>query len=297
MSLQGIFEIKRLVDGQVTATEVFENLITQSGLELLSAGVGMNQLRIGKGTAQPVKTSTGVTGEAFGEHGILQLKDYTFTEVNDPTGPYIEHVYHATIEAGHVLKGWSDLSVGRFIANKFTCLNHALVKNATGTPIAIDKLRDEVIEVTYRLRIYSIVNPVTIGTLNIGGVEHTVRCTSAQTKSAIALDGVRENPKNFIGYVGVAESNSIPTWAAVDSSVAVTDYNVEKRDYVAASHKHHVDLTFVAPVDKTKVIGRIRLDHPFGAMNYLFTPAITLPSRQILQLGLDYVWSEGTNNT
>lgn len=297
MSLQGIFEIKRFVNGELTSEEVFNNLITKSGLELLSKGVGMNQLRIGKGVTAPTVNSAGVAGSDFGDQGIFQLKDYSFSQVNDENGPYVEHIYRATMESGFTLKGWSDLSVGRFDNNTFTALNHALVKNSQGTTVVIDKLRDEVIEITYRLRIYSITNPVSLGTITLGTTEHKVHAIGAQTKSTIALDGVRDNPKNFISHVGAAESNVAPTWYAIDDTTPLASYNVEKADYVANSYKHHVDLTFVAPVDNTRTIGRIRIDHPFGALTYLFTPAIVLPARQILQLGLDYVWSEGTNNT
>lgn len=297
MSLQGIFEIKRFMNGEFVGGEEFSNLITQSGLELLSKGVGMNQLRIGKGKVAPTVTSTGVSGVDFGVQGVLQLKNYSAAQVNDVNGPYIEHIYHATMEAGFVINDWSDLSVGRFENDTFTALNHALVKNVQGAPVVINKLRDEVIEITYRLRIYSIVNPVTVGSLVLGGNEHTVRAVGGQTKSAIVFDAVRDNTKNFISYVGAAETNEVPSWAAIDDTSALADYNVVKADYVAQSSRHHVDLTFVAPVDTTRTIGRIRIDHPFGALTYLFTPAIVLPARQILQLGLDYVWSEGTNNS
>lgn len=296
MSLQGIFEIKRFVNGVNTGTEEFQNLITDDGLGLLATGVSMNQLRIGKGVTTPTTSSTGVTGIDFGEYGTLQLANYTASQVNDPTGPYIEHIYHATMEAGYVINGWTELSVGLFNGTTFTSLNHALVKDAQGATAVINKLRDEVIEITYRLRIYAIVNPVTVGTITLGGTTHTIKCTGAQTKSAVKLDGTQANPKNFITHVAADIANTPMGWGDVDGAVALADYNVVKPDYETDSYTHHVDVTFVAPVNEERTIGRIRVDHPFGAMNYFFTPAITLPSRQILQLGLDYVWAEGTNN-
>ncbi|MES2704843.1 MAG: hypothetical protein V4649_19565 [Bacteroidota bacterium] len=154
-------------EGHITKeTGWFENLITNNGLDLIiTSPAPVFQIKsfipgcyVGTGSAAPAFTDT--TLQAYlagaGQYGAD-------TDHITVTGPplYWTRTRHYRFGTGVAAGNLSEVGVGSDFNNLFS---RALIKDAFGVPTTITVLADEVLDVSYTLRVYP---PVTDSTFNM----------------------------------------------------------------------------------------------------------------------------------
>ena len=186
IGLEGIvhFKFTNSKTGEVREYE-FKNLVLNSGIDhyMTTSSSFITGCILGSSSVPPVATDTTITS-ILGTSNTNQT--YGAGESNTTTLPYYTSYYWtyrfiegvATGNIAQVAMAYGNVYVHN---NTYDGLfSKALVKDSNGTPITITKLADEVLDVTYTLRIYSPSSDVT-GTTTISGVnyDYIVRVASA----------------------------------------------------------------------------------------------------------------------
>lgn len=186
IGLEGIvhFKFTNIKTGEVREYE-FKNLVLNSGIDyyMTSSSTFISGCILGSSSVPPVATDTTITS-ILGTSTTNQT--YGAGVSNTTTLPYYTSYYWtyrfiegvATGNIAQVAMAYGSVSAAN---NTYTGLfSKALVKDGNGTPITITKLADEVLDVTYTLRIYTPSADV-IGTTTISGVnyDYIVRAASA----------------------------------------------------------------------------------------------------------------------
>lgn len=190
----------RNTEGQITRqTPWFDNLITNNGLDLIfntpSYAFGVKDLNIscfvGTGSATPVVTDS--TLQAYLASGSTSSTDSAVYVVGPPPYWYQRRTYRfgTGVAAGNL----SEVGVGAAFNNLFS---RSLIKDNVGNPITITVLSDEVLDVTYELRVYP---PTADYSFNVilNGVSTSVlaRTLNIQTPQAI-FNAIPINAANTI---------------------------------------------------------------------------------------------------
>lgn len=186
IGLEGIvhFKFTNSKTGEVREYE-FKNLVLNSGIDRYMTGSYsfISGCILGSSSVPPVATDTTITS-ILGTSTTYQTGGAG--ESNTTTLPYYTSYYWtyrfiegvATGNIAQVAMAYGDVYAA---SNTYTGLfSKALVKDGNGTPITITKLADEVLDVTYTLRIYTPSADV-IGTTTISGVnyDYIVRAANA----------------------------------------------------------------------------------------------------------------------
>ena len=188
IGLEGIvhFKFTNSKTGEVREYE-FKNLVLNSGIDcyMTSNYWFISGCILGSSSVPPVATDTTITN-ILGTSTTFQAGDVGGS--NTTTLPYYTSFYWtcrfiegvATGNIAQVAMAYGSVNAAN---NTYDGLfSKALVKDSNGTPITITKLADEVLDVTYTLRIYSPSSDVT-GTTTISGVnyDYIVRAASADS--------------------------------------------------------------------------------------------------------------------
>lgn len=171
IGLEGIFNFKltNTKTGEVREYE-FKNLILNSGIDhYLSNNIYiMGGCKLGSSSVEPQVTDTTMTG-ILGTSTTLQASGNAAS--NTTVLPYYTSYYWTYRFIEGVATG--NIAQVAMLCNTINALfSLALVKDGNGTPITITKLADEVLDVTYTLRVYAPELDVT-GTTTISGVDYT----------------------------------------------------------------------------------------------------------------------------
>lgn len=188
IGLEGIvhFKFTNSKTGEVREYE-FKNLVLNSGIDyyMTSNYWFISGCILGSSSVPPVATDTTITN-ILGTSTTFQTSGVGGS--NTTTLPYYTSFYWtcrfiegvATGNIAQVAMAYGSVNAAN---NTYDGLfSKALVKDSNGTPITITKLADEVLDVTYTLRIYSPSSDVT-GTTTISGVnyDYIVRAASADS--------------------------------------------------------------------------------------------------------------------
>ena len=186
IGLEGIFNFKltNTKTGEIREYE-FKNLILNSGIDyyMTSSNSFISGCILGSSSVPPVATDTTITN-ILGTSTTYQTSGAGGS--NTTVLPYYTSYYWtyrfiegvATGNIAQVAIPYGSVSAAN---NTYTGLfSKALVKDGNGTPITITKLADEVLDVTYTLRMYAPELDVT-GTTTISGVnyDYIVRAANA----------------------------------------------------------------------------------------------------------------------
>lgn len=186
IGLEGIFNFKltNTKTGEVREYE-FKNLILNSGIDYYMtsphsfiSGCILSSSSVPPGTTDIsitniLGTSTTHQASGAGESNTTTLPYYT--------SYYWTYRFSEGVATGNIAQVAMPYGSVDAAINSYTGLfSKALVKDGNGTPITITKLADEVLDVTYTLRIYTPSADVT-GTTTISGVnyDYIVRASSA----------------------------------------------------------------------------------------------------------------------
>lgn len=185
IGLEGIFNFK-LTNSKTGETRQFEfkNLILNSGLDRFAVSDNLiSGCILGSSGSTPVESDTTIsnilgsstTRQSYGE-GSSNTTVLPYYTSKYWTYRFIEGV--ATGNISQVAMAYGTVNT---TTNTYSGLfSLALVKDSNGTPITITKLADEVLDVTYTLRIY-VPELDTTGVTDISGVayNYTVRASQA----------------------------------------------------------------------------------------------------------------------
>lgn len=171
IGLEGIFNFKltNTKTGEIREYE-FKNLILNSGIDhyLSNNLYFMGGCKLGSSSVEPQVTDTTMTG-ILGTSTTLQASGNAAP--NTTVLPYyISHYWTYRFIEGVATGNIAQVAMLCNTTNALFSL--ALVKDGNGTPITITKLADEVLDVTYTLRMYAPELDVT-GTTTISGVDYT----------------------------------------------------------------------------------------------------------------------------
>jgi hypothetical protein len=306
IGLEGIFNFKltNTKTGEVREYE-FKNLILNSGIDyyMTSYDSLISGCILGSSSVPPVATDISITNilgtstthqtGGAGASNITVLPYYTSYYW---TYRFIEGV--ATGNIAQVAITYGSVSTAN---NTYTGLfSKALVKDGNGTPITITKLADEVLDVTYTLRIYTPSADV-IGTTTISGVnyDYIVRAASAGswTLSSKAVSSVY-TAKAYTGTIGTELGT--PSGSSGEAATRTFD------TYVVGTHTRTA--TIFWDLNQGNLSGGIRsvylgFGNYYGAgiyfqIQYTANPAhpdttVTIPKDATKRLTLKYQFTVG----
>lgn len=166
--------------GRPTKTRKFHNMVLNNGLSRWASGASgaINWCRVGSGSTAPVATDTQLQSQVSSTNSV------TFTQGVSAGAPWYgwtRGVYTFAVgTAAGVLSevgfGWSNTGA--------TLFSRALITDGGGTPTTITVLSDEILQVTYEVRLYSPTADVT-GTYTFGGTDYawTLRAANANNSN------------------------------------------------------------------------------------------------------------------
>jgi hypothetical protein len=212
-------------DGRVRPLrDWFPNLITNSGLNRLGTNGVLGACHVGTNNTAPAFTDTGLAGYLAGT--TTQQANSTGTQSSPPYYAWRRRTYRfaAGVAAGNIAEvGIANQALNAGSVN----WSRALVLDEDGDPSTVTVLSDEVLDVTYELRLYPPLDDVT-GTMTISGSgdhDYTLRASSVTSNStwaqflgnAASLSPfTNTNLAVYTGNIGAITSNPSGTSSGVD---------------------------------------------------------------------------------
>lgn len=219
----------------------FDNQITLSGLDAFATTNPIRYLYLSTNSNEALSSDTSLVGAV-----AYSFADSSFAGKHIDTVSmkgWIEIAYSATFPAGvgtgNITKlgsGWSETSTNPLIWSS------ALVKDVDGNNTVITKLEDEVLNLSYILRVsFNLTD--TIGSVNISGVNYTTTTRPESVnnwKFTMLQDFFSSLNFEFSDELIVPATSSLP-------GVLIRDL-ATKKPYVMGSYQY--EYTFFVPVTK-----------------------------------------------
>ena len=306
IGLEGIFNFKltNTKTGEVREYE-FKNLVLNSGIDyyMTSSNSFTSGCILGSSSVPPVATDTTITNilgtsttHQTGGAGAPNTTVLPYYTSRYWTYRFIEGV--ATGNIAQVAIPYGPVNADN---NTYTGLfSKALVKDGNGTPITITKLADEVLDVTYTLRIYTPSADV-IGTTTISGVNYDYIVRAANAGSWSITSAVS------LVYTATAYTGTIGTELGTPSGSYVTTATRTVDTYVVGTHTRTA--TIFWDLNNGNLSGGIRSvylgfgnnaygDGIYFQIQYTANPAhpdttVTIPKDATKRLTLKYQFTVG----
>lgn len=267
----------------------FDNLILDSGLDRIATRLtAADVVRVGSGTTPPVVTDTALEAQ------IASTSAWTNKiSGNATSAPYygwsrVTFRFAAGVAAGNI----SEVGVGWDLTGP-TLFSRSLIKNSSGTPITITVLPDEVLDVTYEIRLYAPVADVPYS-VTIASIEHTGVARAAQVTGSwwqptcLISGGSSEFMSARSGAIG--DVTQVPSGSG-------TDVGVVFDAYVPGSFYRDCTGTF-ALNDANFGAGGVQAlamrTNYVGHFQFSLTPAIMKDNTKIMSIKMRLSWSRYT---
>lgn len=207
IGLEGIFNFKltNTKTGEIREYE-FKNLILNSGIDyyMTSPNSFISGCILGSSSVPPVATDTTITN-ILGTSTTFQTSGAggsNTTVLPYYTSYYWTYRFIEGVATGNIAQVAMTYGSVNAANNTYTGLfSKALVKDGNGTPITITKLADEVLDVTYTLRMYAPELDVT-GTTTISGVNYDYIVRAANAGSWSLSSGAVSSVHTARAYTG-----------------------------------------------------------------------------------------------
>lgn len=179
--MQGFYRLKVGKDGQEPRVDTgwFENLITDNGLDLMytwpTGDFGLKYFGtrccVGTGNTVPAVTDTSLASflAQTGSASDSAFGGTTFVEEDGVTPAYWKAIASWRFSTGTAAGNLAEIGMGATSTNLFS---RALIVDGAGNPTTITVLSDEVLDVTYELRVYIDKSQVPI-TISISGTNYS----------------------------------------------------------------------------------------------------------------------------
>jgi hypothetical protein len=157
--------VRRADESIVRETPWFDNLILNNGLNRFGTGVVATICQVGTSSTPPSVSQTGLLGLVASTSNLLANNDTA--QASPPY--YGSNIKTYRFNAGDAAGTLAEVGVGWDVTDDLWC--RALILDADNLPTTITVLADEILDVSYELRIYpdlvdKIFSPV------IGGITH-----------------------------------------------------------------------------------------------------------------------------
>lgn len=307
IGLEGIFNFKltNTKTGEVREYE-FKNLVLNSGIDyyMTASSTFINGCILGSSSVPPVATDTTITN-ILGTSTTFQTSGAG--ESNTTVLPYYKSYYWTYrfiegVATGNIAQVAMPYGSVNGANNTYTGLfSKALVKDGNGTPITITKLADEVLDVTYTLRMYAPELDVT-GTTTISGVNYDYIVRAANAGSWSLGSGAASSVSSAKAYTGtIGTQLGTPSGSSGDAATRTF------ATYVVGTHTRTA--TIFWDLNNGNLSGGIRSvylsfgNNSYGAgiyfqIQYTANPAhpdttVTIPKDATKRLTLNYQFTVG----
>lgn len=240
IGLEGIFNFK-LTNSKTGETRQFEfkNLILDSGLDRFVVNDTLiTGCILGSSSTTPVvsdTTMTNILGSSITQQAIGAGSSNT-TVLPYYTSRYWTYRFIEGVATGNIAQVAMAYGPVSTTTNTYEGLfSLALVKDSNGTPITITKLADEVLDVTYTLRIYAPELDVT-GVTDISGVAYNYTVRASQ-----AASWTLEEPSPHV-YYAAAYSGAIGSLTSSPSGSSSENSSSTMSSYVVGSFTRDIAL-------------------------------------------------------
>lgn len=200
--------------GESWKVGAFDNLITNQGLNRIGEGGGTtNFMYLSSDNTAPKITDTLLAGMLGGSANSAFWSGAS--NLNSPPY-YLNLLSNATFAAGVATGNISKIAVGWGQATRVDGLWSVALINNDGTPTTISKLPDEILSVSYSLKVYLDASDYT-GTVDISGSNHavTVRPSKLQDWKGLSpgnitkINSVSVYPTNIKGITESPAGNEV----------------------------------------------------------------------------------------
>lgn len=271
----------------------FKNVITDIGLDRLGTGGAVTYIYVGTGTGTPATTDTGMftflayssTTQAAGAGTPSGAPDYY--SVGSWTKRFAAGV--ATGNLTEVGIGWATDPAGAIFS-------HALILDGVGNPTTITILPDEVLDVTYSLRLYPSLTDST-GTVTISGVNYDYIVRSASLPNSPGA--YQFGNQGLTGAAGMNVYNgSIGPITGLPSGTSAALGSGTMAAYSSGSLERAA--TWSAALNQGNVAGGIKsVRSQWQSTNVLtfqceFTPALPKDATKVMTLTFKASWGRRT---
>lgn len=211
IGLSGHFDIvKKDKDGNVIAKYGFDNLILNSGLDLVGKYVDksmdyLDYCFVGTGNSEPNTNQINVDNQLARVRFNNPSSNKILTDDETAVIYTRKYRFDENTANGNI----SEIGIGEYVSNKSTLFCRTLIKSPNGNPTVITKLQGEILEVTYTLKV-SVDTKDNIGMVQIGNKQYRYTARISRNNSSIyyqatAYDGnIRDINNNPSGnYVNI----------------------------------------------------------------------------------------------
>lgn len=186
VSLEGFYTMRVIrPDGSCRHESTFSNLILTQGLNRLGTGGFGGYVQVGSGSTAPLVTDTGMQSfVASTTSGILSEGG---VQAAAPYYGWARRTYRFAegVAAGNL----SEVGIGWALGSNL--FSRALIKDSFGDPTTITVLSDEILDVTYEIRLYAPTTDVTFDVDITGsGTHNCVLRSAAVTSGGWACDNL-----------------------------------------------------------------------------------------------------------
>ena len=284
-------------DAPHTIIDWFPNLITNQGLDRLGTGSTVGYCSVGSGNSTPVVGNTGLdlkVGSSAPRSGAVSSGAISVA----PYYGWRRHSYSFPVNT--VIGNLSEVGIGwGSAANNDSLFSRSLIKDENGNPITLSIVADDLLTITYELRLYPVLTDST-GIINTGLGTHNYTLRAANvTKSQWYSD---------LGYYGVLGYSSTAYTFPTDigdtfnipsgGSSGNISYTEEKaKPYVAGSHYRDMQLSFGITSGNNAAGIRSFLwtgNSGLGAFQVQFEPAIPKTNLQRFDITIRVSWGRYT---
>ena len=264
MSNKPVFELKQKIaghftletrgpDGELRNRLEFDNLITDTGLDHVyncptaAYGIGYycNNVCVGTGNAAPANTDTSLSN-FLASTGIYDSFGTTTYVAGPPT--YWKSVRSYTFGTGVAAGNLTEIGTYPTNGSSNLLFSRALIVDGGGAPTTLVVEADEILTVTYELRVYIDTADV-IGTFVSGGVTYDTVLRPADIDSPPSLGLRMANTSDGLTFYLTVYDGVLGTVTTQPngSSYNVT-YNNNGSLSTYANGQRYIDLTTVVPV-------------------------------------------------
>lgn len=169
------------IEGSRKKRAEFDNLILNQGLNEIGArsiSSSILYVHVGSGSSVPVSTQTGLDSPIANTPSVESLQESAQSSV---APYYVSYNVVKRFSQGAAAGNISEVGVG-WASNNTSLFSRALILDSSNSPTSITVLPDEILEVTYELRIYPQDSDQT-GTIELDGItfDYTARACNADT--------------------------------------------------------------------------------------------------------------------
>lgn len=291
--VKGLFKMTvRKADGSIKQeTDWIPNLITNAGLEQIGTGSWFAACHVGTNNTAPAVTDTALGGFVAGSN-TLQADD-TGSSSSSPYYGWRRKTFR--FAAGAAAGNLSEVGIASAASNggSTVLITRALILDGSNNPTTITVLSDEVLDVTYELRLYPATESDSTGTITISGVTHSYTIRPAQLGSATIWGDyigstASHNPTSgadygaYNGAIGAITSLPSGTSAGFDVTNSTYGANTKYRDCTVTLGLNSANLS--GGIRSFK--GRTTL----GAYQIELSPTIDKTSTKVLNLTFRISW-------